>query len=282
MLHEPCKTPLMHPRERIGHCSMASAAPAGHSAPMPIPSKVRKINRNIKVGENPAMKLQIEYQKIEIISGSLRPTRSASQPEATAPTSRIHRVSVKTMATSVVGTPNSSAIGLMISRKTVKSKASRVHPSQAAHQAYHCPLVGSFHQGMLFTVSTAAIRYLPFRSALCLEPCRQNKAGCRKCRGCFSTARQVPRRSSSGARFQATVRSATRTFPLVSGHNSTATRKMANPTTVVTRIGPERVIWWVVAYQSRSGEINPPQIAPWCEQKATAVARTSVGNRSER
>src|ERR1700746_2944209 len=104
MLHEPCKTPLIKPRERIGHCSIASAAPAGHSAPMPIPSKVRKTNRNMKVGENPAMKLQIEYQKIEIISGSLRPPRSASQPEATAPMSRIHRVSVKTIATSAVET----------------------------------------------------------------------------------------------------------------------------------------------------------------------------------
>src|SRR5215471_12038251 len=157
MLHEPCKTPLMKPRERIGHCSIASAAPAGHSAPIPIPSNVRNTSRNMKVGENPAMKLQTEYQKIEIISGSLRPTRSASQPEATAPTSRIHNVSVKTIATSVVGTWNSSAIGLMINRKTVKSKASRVQPSQAAHQAYHWSLVGSFHQGMLFTVSTAAM-----------------------------------------------------------------------------------------------------------------------------
>src|SRR5437016_7008605 len=177
MLQEPCNTPLMKPRVRIGHCSIASAAPAGHSAPMPMPSKVRNTNRNMNVGENPAMKLQIEYQKIEIISGSLRPTRSASQPEATAPTSRIHRVKVKTMATSVVGTWNSSAIGLMISRKTVKSKASRVHPSQAAHQAYHWSLVGSFHQGMLFTLSTAAMRHLPFASAPCSEPCRQNKAG---------------------------------------------------------------------------------------------------------
>src|ERR1700739_2298016 len=156
MLHEPCKTPLMKPRERIGHCSIASAAPAGHSAPIPIPSSVRNTNKNIKVGENPAMKLQIKSQKIEIISGSLRPTRSASQPDATAPTSRIHNVKVKTMATSAVETPNSSAIGLMINRKTVKSKASRVHPSQAAHQAYHWSLVGSFHHGMLFTLSTAA------------------------------------------------------------------------------------------------------------------------------
>src|SRR4029077_20598497 len=99
MLHEPCKTPLMNPRERIGQLSIASAAPAGHSAPMPMPSNVRNTSRNMKVGENPAMKLQIEYQKIEIISGGLPPPRSASQPEATAPTSRIHRVRVKTMAT---------------------------------------------------------------------------------------------------------------------------------------------------------------------------------------
>src|SRR5215510_8124548 len=98
ILHEPCRTPLIKPRERCGQVSIANAAPAGHSAPMPIPSKVRKINKNRKVGENPAMKLQIEYQNIEIISGVLRPIRSASQPEATAPTRRIHRVSVKTMA----------------------------------------------------------------------------------------------------------------------------------------------------------------------------------------
>ena len=43
--------------------------------------------------------------------------------------------------------------------------------------------------------------------------------------------------------FHATVRSATSTLPFVSGLNSTATRKMAKPTTVVTRIGPDRPIW---------------------------------------
>ena len=104
---------------------------------MPMPSRVRNTSRNSKVGENPAMKLQIEYQKIEIISGALRPTRSASQPDATAPTSRIHNVRARIHATSLTGTPNSSAIGFMISRNTVKSNASRVHPSHAAHQAYH-------------------------------------------------------------------------------------------------------------------------------------------------
>jgi hypothetical protein len=32
-------------------------------------------------GENPAMKLQIENHRMEIISGIFRPTRSANQPE---------------------------------------------------------------------------------------------------------------------------------------------------------------------------------------------------------
>src|SRR5215471_7002773 len=109
--------PLMIPRERAGQDSMARAAPAGHSAPMPMPRRARKMKRNMKVGEKPAMKLQIEYQRIEIIKGVLRPTRSASHPEAHAPTSRIQSV--------------------MMSRNTVKSNASSVQPNQAAHQAIH-------------------------------------------------------------------------------------------------------------------------------------------------
>ena len=89
------------------------------------------------MGEKPAMKLQIEYHRIEIISGIFRPTRSASQPDAVAPTSRSHSVMAKTAVTSVSGTLNSLAIGTMISRNTVKSKESSVQPSQAAHHASH-------------------------------------------------------------------------------------------------------------------------------------------------
>src|SRR5262249_19822685 len=137
--------PLMMPRERAGQDSMARAAPAGHSAPMPMPRRARKTKRNRKVGEKPAMKLQSEYQRIEIMSGALRPTRSASHPEAHAPTSRIHSVMVSTNATSVKGTPNSLETGTMMSRNTVKSNASSVQPSQAAHHAIHQSLVGSFH-----------------------------------------------------------------------------------------------------------------------------------------
>src|SRR5258708_27973147 len=119
--------PLMKPRERVGQDSMARAAPAGHAAPMRMPSSARKKNRKAKVGEKPAMKLQMEYHRIEIISGVLRPTRSPSQPDAVAPTRRSHRVMVKTAATAASGTPNSWEIGSMISRKIVKSNASSVH-----------------------------------------------------------------------------------------------------------------------------------------------------------
>ena len=127
----------MIPRERAGQDSIARAAPAGHSAPIPMPKSARKRNRNQKVGEKPAMKLQIEYQAIEIIRGVLRPTRSANQPDPHAPTRRIQRVTVNTAVTSVSETLNSLEIGTMISRNTVKSKASSVHPSQPAHHAIH-------------------------------------------------------------------------------------------------------------------------------------------------
>src|SRR6202162_2327961 len=138
----------MKPRERAGQDSMARAAPAGHSAPIPMPSSARKKNRNAKVGEKPAMKLHSEYQRMEIISGALRPIRSAIQPAAVAPTRRSHRVMVNTAVTAVKGTSNSLAIGTMISRKMVKSNASRLQPSQAAIHALHCSLLGSFHQGI--------------------------------------------------------------------------------------------------------------------------------------
>src|SRR5438445_13369355 len=97
----------MKPRERGGQDSIASAAPAGHSAPIPMPSSARKKHRKAKLGEKPAMKLQSEYQRMEIISGALRPIRSAIQPEAVAPTRRIHRV-ILNPAVSAVSRPSES------------------------------------------------------------------------------------------------------------------------------------------------------------------------------
>jgi len=148
---------------------------------MPMPSSARNRNKNQNVGEKPAMKLQTEYQAIEIISGVLRPSRSASQPDAVAPTRRIHKVRVNTAVTAVSGTLNSCEIGSMISRKIVKSNASRVQPSQAATQAYHWSLVGSLHHGMGFMVSTAAMAPSPFDRAPGSEPCGECMAAMRKC-----------------------------------------------------------------------------------------------------
>ena len=59
----------MKPRERWGQVSIASAAPAGHSAPMPIPNALRNSSNNQKLGARPASRLQAENQAIEIING---------------------------------------------------------------------------------------------------------------------------------------------------------------------------------------------------------------------
>lgn len=127
----------MKPRERWGQVSIASAAPAGHSAPIPIPNALRNSSNNQKLGARPASRLQAENQAIEIINGFVRPIRSASQPDAVAPTSLIHKVNVKTTATSVRGTPKCFEIGTIRSKKIVKSKESSVQPSHAAIQASH-------------------------------------------------------------------------------------------------------------------------------------------------
>jgi hypothetical protein len=123
---------------------------------MPMPSNVRKINRNTKVGENPAMKLQTEIPENRDHQWGFAPDPIGEQTRTDGP-HQPHPQSQRKDATSVVGTWNSSAIGLIISRNTVKSKASSVQPSHAAHQAYHWSLVGSRHQGMFLTVSTAVI-----------------------------------------------------------------------------------------------------------------------------
>src|SRR5207237_3333084 len=77
------------------------------------------------------------------------------------------RVIVNTAVTSVSGTPNSCEIGSMISRKIVKSKESSVQPSQAAIQARHWSLVGSFHHGTGVMPATAiVIAHRPVRRDL--------------------------------------------------------------------------------------------------------------------
>src|SRR6266487_1215787 len=73
----------------------------------------------------------------------------------------------------------------MIIRKIVKSKASRVHPSQAATQAYHCSRVGSFHHG-IWAVSDVAIAHPPPPAGSLAEPCRQDRVAISKCHAILS------------------------------------------------------------------------------------------------
>jgi hypothetical protein len=90
--------------------------------------------QNTKLGEKPAQKLQVENQAVEIISGLVCPIRSARHPEPVAPSSRNHKVKVKTAAT---GTLIPCAIGSMMKTKIVELSKSNAHPSHAAVQACH-------------------------------------------------------------------------------------------------------------------------------------------------
>ena len=116
--HEPCSTPPMKPRERIGQVSIASAAPTGHSAPMPMPSSARKRNRKAKLGEKPAMKLQTEIPGDRDHQRRLAADPIGEPARAVAPTSRIHkRQREDDRVTSVSGTSNSFAIGTMMQQE---------------------------------------------------------------------------------------------------------------------------------------------------------------------
>src|SRR5215472_4306537 len=161
----------------------------------------------------------------------------------------------------------------MISRKIVKSNASRVQPSHAADQASHCSLVGSFHHAMGLLASTAIVmvcssrsRSLSWRSytrglsepdapvyAIILHPGGMNK------KGSTESEALLARRDLD----QATESSASSILPFVSGPRRTAPIMMIRPTIVVTRIGPDKATWREFAYCTRSGPTSPPQIAPW-------------------
>lgn len=88
-----------------------------------------------------------EQPRMATICGFFRPMRSPSQPEAVAPERCIDKVIVTMDVTEIMDTPKCCEIKCMISRKTVKSNASRVPPSQAAMKAYHCALVASLYHG---------------------------------------------------------------------------------------------------------------------------------------
>src|SRR5579883_1889661 len=83
------------------------------------------------------------------ISGSLRPYRSATQPETSPPASRTSKVSVIEPPTAAMPTLKSAAMYFITSKKIVKSKASSTQPDQAAKKEAHWARVGCFHHGVV-------------------------------------------------------------------------------------------------------------------------------------
>jgi hypothetical protein len=73
-----------------------------------------------------------------MMSGVLRPSRSANRPERVAPSSRSHNVAVDTARTLSSGTPNIPKLGIMIN-SGIGCVELQAKP--------HWSLVGCFHQG---------------------------------------------------------------------------------------------------------------------------------------
>ena len=72
------------PRRCAGQCSSVSGMPAAQTPPMPMPKSARSVNSIGYDVEKPLRKANSENQRIENISGPLRPQRSAAVPAADA------------------------------------------------------------------------------------------------------------------------------------------------------------------------------------------------------
>ena len=92
------------PRLRAGQFSIASVAPEVHSAPMPKPNSVRSARIQPNDGAKAMAPSHTANQTSEIMSGNLRPQRSATEPAATPPTRRRSNVSVIELAVAVTPT----------------------------------------------------------------------------------------------------------------------------------------------------------------------------------
>ena len=94
------------PRSRAGQCSITSGMPAAHSPPMPMPNSAGNANNIPYEVEKPLSAAKIENQRIDSISGSLRPHRSAAVPASAPPTSRIISVTVPRIPARKLSTVN--------------------------------------------------------------------------------------------------------------------------------------------------------------------------------
>src|SRR5271170_148657 len=138
------------PRLRVGQFSIARVVPEVHSAPIPRPKSVRSTRIQPKDGANATAPSHAANQRMETMSGPLRPQRSDAAPAMKPPARRAKSVSVIEPAVATLATPNSRAMLGITSMKIVKSNASRTHPAHAAPKAHHWGRVGSLHHETVF------------------------------------------------------------------------------------------------------------------------------------
>ncbi len=100
--YPPCSIPDAMPRRRAGQCSSVRGMPAAQTPPMPMPNSARSPSSIPNVVENPLRHANIEYHRIENISGPLRPQRSAAVPAPMPPITRAKSVTDPMVPTSAL------------------------------------------------------------------------------------------------------------------------------------------------------------------------------------
>ena len=100
--------------------------PAAQTPPIPIPKSARSTNSMRYDVEKPHRNAKIEYQRIEKISGPLRPHRSAAVPAPMPPATRKIRVIVPRSPRSAELTPKLRRMSTSWNVRMVKSKPSSV------------------------------------------------------------------------------------------------------------------------------------------------------------
>src|SRR5579872_4346014 len=119
---------------------------AAHTPPMPMPNSAR-IAKSIPYDvEKPPRNEKTEYQRIENISGPLRPQRSAAVPAPMPPATRKISVMVPSAPASALSTVKLRWMSTSRNVRMVKSKPSSTQPRKQPANAFHCAAVTSLYQ----------------------------------------------------------------------------------------------------------------------------------------
>src|SRR5581483_9651896 len=123
------------PRCSAGQVSETSAAPLAHSPPIPIPRRMRNRPSCHRFCASPQSPVKMEYKSTLPISARFRPDRSATIPKSNPPAADESSVTEPSRPASVLLNP----IVVMIVARTIEysitSKASSIHPNEAATSA---------------------------------------------------------------------------------------------------------------------------------------------------